>query len=107
MERGRLIVAVFPRDFGKPRPALVIQADAYNQLDSVTVLPLTTDLRRGATFRLDIFPSDSNGLKQRCQVMIDKAQTVYTDKIGQNIGHLDKASLADVDAALSLFLGLA
>lgn len=107
MERGTIVVAVFPRDFGKPRPALVIQSDAFGDLDSVTPLPLTTDLRRGAAFRIDVFPSDSNGLKQRCQAMIDKAQTVYADKVGRQVGRLDKPTLGRVDAALTLFLGLA
>ena len=107
MERGAVVVAVFPRDFGKPRPALVIQSDVFGDLDSVTLLPLTTDLRQGAAFRLDILPTDANGLKQRCQVMIDKAQTVYADKIGRRVGHLDKTSMDRVDVALALFLGLA
>ena len=73
----------------------------------MTLLPLTTDLRQGTLFRVDILPTQSNGLKQRCQVMIDKAQTVYADKVGRQVGHLDEAMLDRVDAALALFLGLA
>ncbi len=107
MERGTVVVAVFPRDFGKPRPAVVVQANVFGHLDSVTLLPLTTDLRQGTLFRVDILPTQSNGLKQRCQVMIDKAQTVYADKVGRQVGHLDEAMLDRVDAALALFLGLA
>ena len=107
MGRGTLVVAVFPRDFGKPRPALIVQANAYDQLQSMTLLPLTSDLSRDATFRITVLPSDSNGLKQRCQVMVDKAQTVYADKLGRRIGQLDKRTLDQVDTALALFLGLA
>jgi len=107
MGRGGLVVAVFPRDFGKPRPALIVQANAYDQLGSVTLLPLTSDLSGDATFRINVLPSDSNGLKQRCQVMVDKAQTVYADKIGRRIGQLDRRTLDRVDTALALFLGLA
>lgn len=107
MERGSVVVAVFPRDFGKPRPVVVVQANVFNRLDSVTLLPLTSDLRAEAPFRLHILPMPANGLTQPCQVMIDKAQTVYVDKIGRSIGRLDKASQVRVDAALALFLGLA
>ncbi|MEQ7153878.1 type II toxin-antitoxin system PemK/MazF family toxin [Brevundimonas aurifodinae] len=107
MERGQIVVAVFPRDFGKPRPGLVIQADAFGHLDSLTLLPLTTDLRTRTSFRLNLFPAAMNGLKQRCQVMVDKSQTVYADKIGQTIGRLERSSLDRVDAALAVFLGLA
>jgi mRNA interferase MazF len=107
MDRGAIVVAVFPRAFGKPRPALVVQAEAFSPLDSVTLLPLTSDIRRPNTFRLDVLPTTSNGLRQRCQVMIDKIQTVPVDKIGQIVGRLDKTSLDRVDIALALFLGRA
>ncbi|WP_396594436.1 type II toxin-antitoxin system PemK/MazF family toxin [Brevundimonas sp. R86498] len=106
MERGQIVVAVFPREFGKPRPALVVQSAAFNYLDSLTLLPLTTDLRSGVSFRLDVLPTDGNGLKQRCQIMIDKPQTVYVDKIRNAIGSLDPRTLRRVDVALALFLGL-
>ncbi len=37
--------------------------------------------------------------------MVDKIQTVPVDKIGQELGRLDKTSLERVDVALALFLG--
>ncbi|MDP3404951.1 MAG: type II toxin-antitoxin system PemK/MazF family toxin [Brevundimonas sp.] len=106
MERGQIVVAVFPREFRKPRPALVIQSSVFDHLESVALLPLTTDLRNGVPFRLDVLPTDGNGLRQRCQIMIDKPQTVYVDKIRNEISCLDPGTLRRVNVALALFLGL-
>ena len=40
MRRGDLVVVAMQGDHGKPRPALVIQSDLFDQLATVTVLPL-------------------------------------------------------------------
>ena len=48
----------------------------------------------------------STGLKKPSQIMIDKAVTVPRDKIGMQIGAVDRDILSDVDRALSVFLGL-
>lgn len=50
--RGDLVAAAFPGDYGKPRPALVAQSDAFAELPSVTLLPLTTELYNWPLFRI-------------------------------------------------------
>lgn len=107
MERGTLVAAVFSREFGKPRPALVIQADAYGSLGTLTLLPLTTDVHGEMDFRVDVLPTDGNGLRRRSQIMIDKAQTVVVSRVGRRIGLLDAVTQQKVDLALALFLGFA
>jgi|HubBroStandDraft_2_1064218.scaffolds.fasta_scaffold250178_3 mRNA interferase MazF len=104
--RGDLVVAVFAGDYGKPRPALVAQSDAFSGLESVTLLPLTSDLRDWPEFRISIEPTRENGLRERSDVMIDKATTVSRDKVRQQIGRLDLATMRIVSAALTRFLGL-
>lgn len=104
--RGDLVVAAFAGDYGKPRPALVAQSDAFAGLDSVTLLPLTTDLRNWPLFRVAVEPTRENGLRQRSHVMVDKAATVLRAKIGRPIGRLDPATMRVVDTALANFLGL-
>jgi mRNA-degrading endonuclease toxin of MazEF toxin-antitoxin module len=47
MKRGDLVTIVITGDYGKPRPALVIQDDTFQDLDSVTVLQLTSDVQEG------------------------------------------------------------
>src|SRR3954464_11183796 len=100
ISRGDLITVAIPGDYGKPRPALVIQADVFRALDSVTVLRLTSDLRNSPLLRISVEPGDENGLRTRSQIMIDKATTVRRDKIGQRIGCADIDTMQKVDEAL-------
>jgi mRNA interferase MazF len=45
LKRGDIVSAVLSGDYGKPRPALIIQDDAFVDIPSLMVLPLTSDLR--------------------------------------------------------------
>jgi mRNA interferase MazF len=107
MSRGDLIVVAMPGDYGKPRPALVVQDDAFDILASVTVLPLTSTLRDSSLVRLTVEPTPQNGLEQRSQVMVDKAGTVDRRRIGGNIGRIDPKLMRVAEAMLARFLGLA
>lgn len=107
VRRGDLVTIALPGDYGKPRPALVVQDDAFRALESVTVLRLTSELHPWPQFRITVEPTESNGLRKPSQVMIDKAATVPRRRIGQRIGRLDDATLQRVDATLARFLGLA
>jgi mRNA interferase MazF len=106
VKRGDLIIVASPGDYGKPRPALIIQSDSFADLPSVTVLPLTSELHDAPSLRISVEPSQTNGLERPSQVMIDKATTVPRTKIGSRIGGLDEASLSRVSVALSIYLGL-
>jgi mRNA interferase MazF len=107
MRRGDVVTIVLPGAHGKPRPALVIQSDLFDALVSVTVLPVTSELRAAPLLRISIEPSTENGLRKRSQVMVDKAQTVPRNKIGTTIGRLHQDSLVAIDRALAVFLGIA
>ncbi len=106
VSRGDLVTIALPGDYGKPRPALVMQADAFKDLASVTVLPLTSEMHDWPLFRITIRPSRANGLRQASQVAVDKTATVPRTKIGQRIGRADVGTMRAVDAALASFLGL-
>jgi mRNA interferase MazF len=94
-------------DFGKPRPGLVIQSDLFEEHPSVTVLPVTSELRGGPLFRITVLPDEKNGLKKPSQVMVDKSQTVPRDKVGETFGQLDDDVMLSVNRALAVFLGIA
>lgn len=55
--------------------------------------------------RVTVEPAESNGLRLRSQIMVDKATTIPRAKAGNRIGCLDEATLADVTRALVAFLG--
>lgn len=105
MKRGDLVTVVTSGDYGKPRPALIVQADAYADHPSITVLPLTSELHDVPLLRVTVEPSEDTGLRRRSQVMVDKATTIPRAKAGSRIGRLDEATLAKVSQALGAFLG--
>jgi len=105
VRRGDLVPVAMPGDFGKPRPALVIQSDQFDGTVTATVLLLSGTLVDAPLIRLDVEPSAENGLRKRSQIMIDKAMTVKRDKLGEPFGRLDDATMLAVNRALALFLG--
>jgi len=107
MRRGDLVTVALQGAYGKPRPALVILSDLFAEHPSVTVLPVTSELRDTPLFRIPLAPSDQNGLRKPSQVMVDKTQSVRRERIGGVIGHIDDASLLAVNRALAVFLGFA
>jgi mRNA interferase MazF len=106
IRRGDLVTIALPGDYGKPRPALVIQADAFEALPSITVLRLTSELHDWPLFRITVEAARSTGLQKPSQVMVDKAAAVPRSRIGQRIGRLDADTMEAVSVALTKFLGL-
>ncbi len=105
--RGAIVTVAIAGDFGKPRPALVVQSDLFSELPSVVVCPLTTHLRNDADqFRLDVAPTSGNGLREASQITIDKITVVPAAKIGLTIGRADDTLMLRVNRALAVFLGV-
>jgi len=108
MKRGDMVVVAMRGDHGKPRPALVIQSDLFNETHaSVTVAFVTSTIVDAPLFRLTVEPSRSNGLRSLSQIMVDKATAVRRDRIGKAIGRLDDSTMIRVNRAVALWLGLA
>jgi mRNA interferase MazF len=107
VKRGDLVTVALQGDLGKPRPALVIQSDLFDVHPSVTILPVTSDLRATPLFRITVKPTEANGLNKASQVMVDKPQSIPREKIGTVLGHLDDETMLAVNRALAVFLGLA
>ena len=93
-------------DYGKPRPALIVQSDAYAEHASITVLPLTSEAHDMPLLRVTVEPGEDTGLRLRSQVMVDKATTIPRVKAGSRIGRLDEVTLAHVSRTLAMFLGV-
>jgi len=105
MKRGDIISVSLPRNYGKPRPALVVQSDIFRHLDSVTVLPLTSETLDAGDCRVSLEPTQANGLRETSHVMIDKTSSVPKVKTGPVIGHVSPSDMAAVNRSLALFLG--
>jgi mRNA interferase MazF len=107
VRRGDLVTIALQGDLGKPRPALVIQSDLFDAHPSVTILPVTGELRDAPLFRIPVQPGESNGLSKPTQVMVDKPQSVAREKVGAVIGRLDDETMMAVNRALAIFIGVA
>lgn len=92
---------------GKPRPALIIQDDRFDATDSVTVLPLTSNLVDAPLLRIPLQPSEMSGLQRESHAMIDKLTTVRRSSVQTRVGRLAPAQLGQVERALLVFLGIA
>jgi mRNA interferase MazF len=107
MQRGDLVSVAIQGDFGKPRPALVIQSALFADHTSVTVLLTTSTLVDAPLLRVTVQASASNGLERTSQIMIDKTMTLKREKIGLVMGRVSADQMLQVERGLAVFLGIA
>ena len=107
MKRGDVIIVVVPGDYGKPRPAVVVQTDLVNDThSSIVVCPVTSHLQDAELFRLTVEPSADNGLRKPSQIMVDKIVAVRRDRIRDAIGKLDEEMMIRLKRSLAFWLGI-
>jgi mRNA interferase MazF len=108
MRRGDVVTVAAAGDYGKPRPAVIVQTDALPvEHASVVVCQVTSDGDDAPDFRVVVEPSPGNGLRTRSRVMADKPVTIRRSRIGRKIGHLDDKDIARLGVALAFVMGLA
>ncbi|HEY5106984.1 MAG TPA: type II toxin-antitoxin system PemK/MazF family toxin [Caulobacteraceae bacterium] len=108
MFRGEIWTMSGGQDYnGKPRPVLVVQDDRFDATASVTVCAFTTDPTQAPIFRLEVAPSDRNGLRAPSRLMVDKIASVPRSKLGSRVGRLDDEDMMRLNRAVLVFLGLA
>lgn len=108
MKRGDIVVVSLPGNFGKPRPALIVQADLFNDThSSITLLPITSTVVDAPLFRMTLDPSKQNGLRRVSQLMIDKLITVRRERVRKTVGRINDHMLIQVNRALAVWIGIA
>jgi mRNA interferase MazF len=108
LRRGTVVTVASPGAYsGKPRPAVVVQADRWLQAHpSVSLCPLTSTLVDAPLVRLPVQPTARNGLKKPSQLMVDKLFTVQLSSLGKVVGQLESQRLIELDLALRGWLEL-
>ena len=106
MKRGDLVTIASPGDYGKLRPAVVVQSNSLPLIDSILVVPLTSTAMDAPLFRLPIEPGRRNGLRLSSAVMVEMITAVSRAKVGPVIGELEDTQLLALDRLLALVLGL-
>jgi mRNA interferase MazF len=108
MRRGDVVTVAATGNYGKPRPAVIVQTDALPaEHASVVVCQMTSEISDAPHFRLTIDPTESNGLRVRSQVMADQPVTIRRGRIGRRVGHLDDYDIGRLNIALAFVMGLA
>ena len=107
IERGNIVICALSGDYGKPRPAVVIQSDLFNPThSSITLCPITSHLIDAPLFRISLTPSDLTGITLTSQIMIDKVTTIKSEKITKKIGKISSEEMVKLNDALKLWLSL-
>jgi mRNA interferase MazF len=108
LKRGEIWTVAGGKDYaGKPRPAVILQDDRFGLTESITLCVFTTDPTDAPLFRLLIKPTDTNGLRIECRLMVDKITTVPKTKMGAYVGRLADKDMLRLNRAVLVFLGIA
>jgi mRNA interferase MazF len=108
LKRGEIWTAAGGKDYaGKPRPVVILQDDRFDMTNSITVCAFTTDPTDAPLFRPRIEPTEANGLRATCRLMVDKITTVPKSRIGARVGRLTDEDIIRLNRAVVVFLGIA
>ncbi len=108
MKRGEIWTVAGGKDYAaKPRPVVILQDDRFESTESITICAFTTDPTEAPLFRLPVEPSENNGLRAACRLMVDKITTVPKARIGARVGRLEHEEIARLNRAVLVFQGIA
>jgi mRNA interferase MazF len=107
ISRGDWGTVAAPGDFGKPRPAVVIQPDVLTgaEVKTVTACLIGSHLVNAATFRLTVEPGAGTGLRRPSQIMVGKVISMPRTRIGRVVGRLEDESMPRLTRALAFVIG--
>ena len=107
MKRGDVVIVSLPGDYGKPRPAVILQNDRLDgQLDSYVIALLTTSPAGSEIVRVTVEPSAENGLREVSRVMVDKLYAIPSHRISQHVGKIDDATMRKLERPLMILLDI-
>ena len=107
MKRGDVFIATIQGDYGKPRPAVIVQRnESLDVHETIVICPISSHLIDAPLFRPHVTPSADNGLQVPSQIMVDKVLVVKRQRLRKKIGHISDELLIQLDRSLAFWLGL-
>lgn len=89
---------------GWQRPALVVSSDQWNRhASTATVLPLTR-VRHGLPTRIEIEPSDRNGLDDTSYARCEDVRSISERRLVHRVGTVDDLTMTRIAPVLRRFL---
>jgi mRNA interferase MazF len=115
VRRGEIVTVdldpVRGSEASKSRPAVVVSNDAANGTATrlgrgvVTVVPVTSSTERIYPFQV-LLPARETGLRRDSKAQAEQVRSVAVERIGNRIGQLPAALMAELDQALRVHLSL-
>lgn len=89
------------------RPVLVVQCDLANQrIPSVTIVPLTSNLRASRLLFTVTVPAAESGLPKDSVVLVFHIRTLDKSRLIRKMGHLSAHTIQRINQALVRHLSL-
>jgi len=108
MRRGDIVVVADRSggDYGgKPRPAVVVQSELFEETGSVTVCLVTTQQTGAALLRIPVAAGERSGLHRPSRIAVEKLISVRLDRVGAHIGRISEEETLALNRSLAVFLG--
>lgn len=107
MKRGDIVIVSLPGNYGKPKPAVVIQNDRFEGRLETYIIALLTIFDEGAkVIRVNATPTAKNGLRKESKIMVDKLYAIPEHRIHQRVGKFEGTIMRRIDRALMMMLDL-
>jgi mRNA interferase MazF len=112
LRRGDLYLCSFDPTVGheikKTGPAVVIQNDIGNRFSPLTIVAAVTSAVSPVSYPVEVVvdPNTANGLDVRSSIRLDQIRTVDRQRMVRRLGVVDRGTMAKVDEALKISLGL-
>jgi mRNA interferase MazF len=105
LNRGEIVKVIVPGDYGKARPAIVIQSQLLSEIPSIVIVPCTSELIDDCFYRPDIPADAQTGLRLPTQAMADKVTTVSKHRVRETIGVAPAETLEAVMRSVQFVIG--
>jgi mRNA interferase MazF len=106
VNRGEVITVASGGDYGKPRPAVVIQTDRLTVTDTVLVCLMSSTIIEAPLHRLTLAAGKETGLRVKSQIMADKIMAIRKSRCGPPIGRIDSITLSALGKLLAFVTGV-
>ncbi len=92
---------------GGVRPVLIVQNDVGNRYSPTVIAAAITSKMSKARLptHIDVY-ADRVGLAKDSVILLEQIRTIDKKRLGEKMGHLDEAVMAEVDNAISVSFGL-
>ena len=106
IKRGEIWSVLWTGLAGKPRPALVIQAEEYRLTETDILALITSTENEASALRVPVKADESNGLQKDSFICLDKLMAIPLANLGKCYGKVSDEIMQEVSERLVKILGI-